>query len=112
MEMNVERDGNLLHASLSGRLDGSNSREFEADLIAEAGDDSCSIVLDLEELSYISSAGLRAILLITKGVKAKGGSLVLCSLPNQIEEVFKISGFDKVIPIHPDKETAAQSISG
>ena len=112
MDLNVERDGNLLFVSLGGRLDGSNSRDFEASLNSEIGDSNCSVILHLGELAYISSAGLRAILLITKSVKSKGASLVLCNLPVQIEEVFKISGFDKIIPIHASRDAAAKSVGG
>ena len=112
MDLNVERDGNLLFVKLGGRLDGSNSRDFEASLNSEIGESNCSVILHLGELAYISSAGLRAILLITKSVKSKGASLVLCSLPTQIEEVFKISGFDKIIPIHASKEDAVRSVGG
>ena len=72
---------------------------------------SCSLILDLENLAYISSAGLRAILLITKSVKAKGANIALCTLPNQIEEVFNISGFDKIIPIYPTRQAAADSLN-
>ncbi len=110
MDLNVDHDGNYLFVSLEGRLDGSNSRDFEASLNAEIGDSDNSVVLDLNGLTYISSAGLRAILLITKSVKSKGASLVLCSLPTQIEEVFKISGFDKIIPIHASKDQAVQAM--
>ena len=110
MDLQVERDQNFLFVVLDGRLDGSNSRDFESSLNSEIGDSNCSVVLDLGGLAYISSAGLRAILLITKSVKSKGSSLVLCRLPTQIEEVFKISGFDKIIPIHPSKEEAIKSL--
>ena len=65
MDLNVEREGNLLFVNLGGRLDGSNSRDFEASLNSEIGDSNCSVILHLGELAYISSAGLRAILLIT-----------------------------------------------
>ena len=112
MDLNVERDGSLLLVNLAGRLDGSNSRDFESSLNSEIGDSNCSVVLDLGELTYISSAGLRAILLITKSVKSKNASMVLCSLPKQIEEVFKISGFDRIIPIHATKNEAVESIGG
>ncbi len=111
MDLDVERSGNTLVVNFGGRLDGVNSRDFEAALNSEIGDSDCSVVVDLSGLDYISSAGLRAILLITKAVKAKGGSFALASLPTQIEEVFRISGFDRIIPILASKEEAIKSVS-
>ena len=111
MDLEFERDSGLLLAKLGGRLDGSNSREFEAALSSEISPGDSSVVLDMGELNYISSAGLRAILLIAKSVKAKNGKLALCSLSGQIEEIFTISGFDKVIPIHSDRQAASAAVS-
>ena len=71
-------------------------------LEAGAGD----MVIDLGKLSYISSAGLRVILLTAQKLKAKGKSLKLCSLSPMILEVFEVSGFSKLIPIHKDRDAA------
>ena len=59
--------------------------------------------MDLEKLSYISSAGLRALLTIAKNLMGRGAKLALCAMSDQIREVFAISGFDKIIPIHRPK---------
>ncbi|MCY3877727.1 MAG: STAS domain-containing protein [Rhodobacteraceae bacterium] len=111
MELNASREGDVLTVKLDGRLDGANSAKFEEALNAEIGEAGCPVILDLGDLAYISSAGLRAILLVTKALNMKGKKLALCSLPTQIEEVFKISGFNKIIPIHPSHESAAKAIS-
>ena len=110
MELNTERIGDALVASLDGRLDGSNSRAFEEAMNAEIGDSGCSIVVDFANLTYISSAGLRAILLIAKALGAKKSKLVLCCLSERIEEVFSISGFNKILSICTTREEALASI--
>ena len=110
MELNAQREGDIVSVAVEGRLDSSNASKFEEAVNSEVGDSSLSLILDLENLAYISSAGLRAILLITKAVKAKGANIALCALPSQIEEVFSISGFDKIIPIHPTRQEAVESL--
>ncbi len=111
MDINATKEGNILISKPMGRLDGTNSRDFEETLKAELGEGGLSLVIDLEDLVYISSAGLRAILLIAKTLNSKGQKLALCSLSDQILEVFEISGFNKVIPIHTDRAKAVSSLS-
>ena len=56
--------------------------------------------------TYISSAGLRAILVTAKTLRKRDAKFALCSLQSSIKEVMEISGFDQVIAIHPSKEEA------
>ena len=66
--------------------------------------------MDFEKLVYISSAGLRAILLTAKSLGNLNAKLALCSLSDQIREIFEISGFDKIITIHPSKAETNASL--
>ncbi len=111
MDINATKEGNILISKPLGRLDGTNSRDFEEALKTELNQEELSLIIDLEDLVYISSAGLRAILLIAKTLNSKGRKLALCSLSDQILEVFEISGFNKVIPIHSDKAAAISSLN-
>ena len=89
-----------------GRLDSSTGPALEAELIAIIESGIRRLLLDFSELLYISSAGLRVILLAAKRMKASNGRLALCSLNPQIAEVFKISGFDAIIDIQPSFDSA------
>lgn len=111
MDINATKEGNILISKPLGRLDGTNSRDFEEALKTELNQEELSLIIDLEDLVYISSAGLRAILLIAKTLNSKGRKLALCSLSDQILEVFEISGFNKVIPIHSDRANAISSLT-
>lgn len=110
MELNCLTEGDVLCVEVSGRLDSTSASGFEQKINEYAGDSKNSLVLDLKNLAYISSAGLRAILLLTKTANAKGSKLGLCELPTQVEEVFKISGFDKIIPIHKSRADAISAL--
>ena len=112
MEIHSEREGNTLIAKAEGRVDGANAREFEDALGAVIGEDDRVLILDLEGLSYISSAGLRVFLLVAKRLQQRGGKFVVCSLSGPINEVFEISGFSKIIPTYASRSAALVAHGG
>jgi len=63
-------------------------------------------VLDLGEVDYISSAGLRVVLMLAKRQKQNAGKLVLCRLQPEVHEVVDISGFLSILTVVPDRATA------
>ena len=106
--MNVEsrREGTSLVLKADGRVDGTNASEFQDAMKAEIDEADRVVVLDLEDLTYISSAGLRVVLLIAKDLQRQGAKMAACSLSDPVREVFVISGFDKIIPIHDSHDSA------
>lgn len=57
------------------------------------------IIVDFSDVPYISSAGLRVLLLTAKQLRAKGGELRICGLNDAVQEVFEISGFNTLLPV-------------
>ena len=110
MEISAEREGGALIARATGRIDSSNSRQFHTGMEAVIADDGSAVVLSFEDVTYISSAGMRVILITAKSLQSKGMQLVLCSMNGSIREVFKISGFDKIIPIHDSQSEALTAV--
>ena len=106
-----ERISGTLIAKASGRIDGSNAREFQDALETLLENEISSLVLDLEHLSYISSAGLRVILLVSKKLQRNSAQFGVCSLSVSISEVFQISGFDKIIRTHSTQADALSAIN-
>ncbi len=109
MGVTTERQGDTLIARTDGRVDGSNAREFQSALEDAINPDERAVVLDMKELSYISSAGLRVILLTAKNLRSQNAKFAVCSLSGPIREVFEISGFDKIISIHASEAEAMAS---
>ena len=105
-----ELAGGALVAKASGRVDGGNAKDFQEALETMLKDNAKTFVLNLENLSYISSAGLRVILLVAKQLQGKSAKFGMCSLSNSITEVFQISGFDKIISTHPTQAEAISSL--
>jgi len=106
MEFTNEKCGAFLVLVISGRMDTLTAREFdaEADKWIKAGEK--RLVLDLAQLAYISSAGLRSILAAAKQLKAVGGDLAFCGLSGLVAEVFTVSGFAKLLPVFATREEA------
>ena len=112
MELSVQREGGTLIATTGDRVDGTNAREFQTALEEAIDESSRALILDLAHLSYISSAGLRAILLTAKSLQRQNATLVVCSLTESVREVFEISGFNQIIPIHDTMDAAKAALPG
>lgn len=82
-----------------GRIDGSNALSHENDLLALLRDGVNSVTIDMSQLDYISSAGLRVLLVAAKAAKGKGGKVVLTQPKPAILGVIKLSGFDRIIEV-------------
>jgi anti-anti-sigma factor len=83
----------------AGRLDGSTAAATEKEILGLMVDGVGIVTIDLSDLDYVSSAGLRVLLVSAKAAKGKGGKVVLQSPKPAIMEVLSISGFDKILEV-------------
>ena len=110
IDVKTERKDDVLSIWVGGRLDGSNAAEFEADVKGAIAAGDRALVMDLADLAYVSSAGLRAILLTAKTLWDQEAEFVICSVPGSVLEILQISGFDKLITIRPDRDEALANL--
>jgi anti-anti-sigma factor len=96
----------VLIIEISGRLDVTNSKVLEENLIKKIDSGESKIVLDCGKLEYISSSGLRVFLVIVKKLGTGDGNLFLCNLRDNVKEVFDISGFVNLFKIYLSQEEA------
>jgi anti-anti-sigma factor len=96
MQITSSTSGALNVATMEGRLDTATAAGAEATLIGMLA--APGLVLDMTQVRYVSSAGLRILLKLAKEAKAKGAAYSLVGLQPAVREVFEISGFDKIIP--------------
>lgn len=103
-----EKAGEVTVIAPEGRIDSATAKQLEAKVleVVEAGEN--RVVVDLAAVEYISSAGLRVILLAGKKAKAGGGGLVLSGLQPTIRDVFEISGFLRLFTV---KDTRAEAVA-
>lgn len=99
MTINVEKKDKYCVISIAGRLDASTSGEFEEQLIKKLEEGEVDIVINFTDLDYISSSGLRVLLVGAKKIKAANKKMVLAGLKKHIYEVFEIAGFTPVFEI-------------
>ena len=106
MDVTTERRDGVLTARVSGRIDGSNAVQLEEAVRTAIEESDRAVLIDCEGLSFISSAGLRVVLLTAKTLMGRNAGFALCSLSEPIREVFRIGGFDSIVAIHPTREEA------
>ena len=91
---------------LSGRMDAENAPQFEQECNACITEGLTSLVVDLGELAYVSSMGLRCFIAVAKTLQSKGGALRLCRLQGLVKQVFEITGLINCFPVYESLESA------
>jgi anti-sigma B factor antagonist len=110
MEINERRTADIVTLSLSGKLDTTSAKAFEEKILGQIESGERRIVIDLAQLDYVSSAGLRVLLLASKRLSGANGKIALCSLKDQVKEVFDIAGFSSIFSIHGSHEDAVKDL--
>jgi anti-anti-sigma factor len=111
MDINATKDGDILIIGLKGRLDANTSPSLEDRLVGLIDGGQTRFLVEFTEVDYISSAGLRVLLMVAKRLKNVNGRIVLASLKDHIKEVFDIAGFSSVLTIYASEKDAKASFS-
>ena len=105
----VEKEG-VVCLKIDGRLDAKSAGEAETIVKAVLKEGCQRLLFDLSGMDYISSAGLRVVLMVVKVLRSKKGKVALCGLTPYVKEIFDVSNFSSIIPITDSVETALQQI--
>lgn len=106
MESKVRDFNEIKIAEFYGKIDSNTSLEAQntlSDLIKQGGK---KILINFENLDYISSAGLRILLTTAKQLENMGGSLRICKPNETVSQIFTISGFDQIIKVYTNEPEA------
>jgi len=95
--------------AVAGRVDSATAPELETELKKLVEAEKTQIVLDLKEVEYMSSAGLRAMVSTLKAVKRVNGDLRLANPSPRVEEVLRLAGLTSIFSIHPSRDEAVKS---
>lgn len=109
LTVSSEQRGKVIIAKVSGKIDQLSAETFHRELaphLAACGVEGVSLVLDLSAVEYVSSAGLRIFMLASRAVKPRLGRLALVGLQPVVREIFEISKFSLLFPIHDRIEDA------
>lgn len=101
-----KKAGDALVLYLSGRLDALSSPPVEHKVFDFINQGEHKIILDFSDIDYLSSAGMRMLLAVTKKLKSFEGKMVICNISTNVMDILKMSGFDHVLEIANSEENA------
>lgn len=104
----LELEGNKV-ISLIGSLDALSAGDVEKYFVQEADLQGGRVIMNLEEVDFMSSAGLRAIMAVAKNLRQAGGDLRLAAAQPGVEKMLKISGFTSILKTYPNLGAANDS---
>ncbi len=106
MNLSVTRLSGVPVLAVAGRLDSTNAAAFDQEAEKLAAEEPDWVILDLTALDFISSAGLRSLLILAKSLRKHHGELHFAGMQPQVQEVFAISGFENLFKRFPSVQAA------
>ncbi|MBU6383254.1 MAG: STAS domain-containing protein [Verrucomicrobia bacterium] len=108
LRIDLEEIEHRVIVRLSGRLDVASSPLLERKLSGLIAEEHTHLLLDFSRIDYLSSAGMRVLLAAQKKLTSKKGELILFALTDEVSEVIKMAGFDKILRICSSEKEALQ----
>ncbi|NIZ03795.1 STAS domain-containing protein [Thalassospira lucentensis] len=108
MAVENKSDGDIQIIVMTGRLDSSSAGEAESNVKRVLDLGATKLLVDMSDLAYISSAGLRVVLIAAKSLHKAGGAMAICGMSPSVREVFEMTGFLKILQVF-DTETEAKA---
>lgn len=111
MEINEEiLDDDIVKINLSGRMDLAGVNAIEKNFTSMTAAPRMAVIVDMNGVPYMSSIGIRSLLIHAKSVTGRGGKYVLTGLQEDVKNVLQVSGIDKLIKICDDLVSAKRSV--
>ncbi|MEA5098866.1 MAG: STAS domain-containing protein [Burkholderiaceae bacterium] len=111
MEFQTKKEANATVVTIAGRLDAVTAPEYEKKVQALIDSGNIRLVVDFGALDYISSAGLRGLLVTAKLLKVKGGQVCFANVKGAVKEVFNMSGFNSIFQTGDSVAAALATLS-
>jgi anti-sigma B factor antagonist len=111
MELTEESTAHVTILSMTGRLDVRTVPRFSSRLAELLRSSHAQVLLEVSGLSYVSSAGCRALLIAAKDAASRGGKLVMCSMTLPVRHIVEMAGLDEVFETFPSREEALARLS-
>jgi anti-sigma B factor antagonist/stage II sporulation protein AA (anti-sigma F factor antagonist) len=108
LNINLDTVDKNIILRLDGRIDAVTTPILERKIHALLAEHHNRILLDFLHIDYLSSAGLRLLLATTKALKTKQGALILFSIDDEVMEIIKLAGFEKVLHIFANQAEAVR----
>src|SRR5215831_13698326 len=113
MELKIKNQSDqITHLALRGRLDTAGVGEVELGFTAHTVPRAKPVLLDMSEVTFLASLGLRMLLTVARALDRRGVKMVLLSPQPAVRKVLSLSGFDQLIPVRDDEGTAVAFLAG
>jgi anti-anti-sigma factor len=112
MQFATRKAGDVLVMEVGGRLDSHSAGEVGDRMMAVATGGEKKVVLNLRGLDYVSSAGLRIILRLSRVLQSHGGELRVTDAQEMVASVLETAGFDSLLRIHATEASALEAFAG
>lgn len=110
MDVIKQAAGSVTIVEPRGRIDSVSAKEF-GDCLAKLLTTGChQLVIDLNYITYISSAGFRQLLIAKKSTQEKNGRLALCGISGEVKRLFDVGSFAELLPIYATREDSIASM--
>jgi anti-anti-sigma factor len=106
-----ELEGGIRLVTLSGKLDIHGVADVEKVMAAHAAGERVSLLVDLSQVGYMASIGIRLLLMTAKALKNRGGRMLIVGAVPLVEEVLVLSGISQIIHLHVNIESALTSLA-
>lgn len=109
IQIKIEESSHPKIVRIQGKIDATSTPILEKKIqpLLEKED---QILIDFSKVDYLSSAGMRLLLSASRKLKAKGGMLVFSQINEEVSEIIKMAGFEKILMIYPDEKSALKAL--
>jgi anti-sigma B factor antagonist len=113
MELQIKNQSDqITHLALRGKLDTAGVGEIELKFTSHTVPRAKPLLLDMSEVTFLASLGLRMLLTVAKALDRLGAKTVLLNLQPAVREVLSLSRFDQLMPVYNHEETALAFLAG
>jgi anti-anti-sigma factor len=105
-------DRHILKINLLGRMDFAGNEEIHEKFALLTAPPTNAVIVDLSKVDFVTSVGIRTLLLSAKALKSRGGRMALLNPDANVTRVLAIAGVDRIIGVFRDLETACAALSG
>lgn len=106
MAINEIRENGIAVITVEGSLDADGTQDLENRVVSLLDGGESNILFDFSKLDYINSSGLRVLVMAYQRLKKNEGKVAICGIKDYIQEIFEVSGYDKIFPLFPSKGDA------
>jgi anti-anti-sigma factor len=110
MNISEDRRAGVVVLALSGKLDATTAKPFEEKIVGVLDSGTQRLVVDLSQMDFVSSSGLRVFFLAAKRLRSTDGKIALCSMNDHVRQVFDLAGFSAIFSIYSSRDEAIKSV--